>query len=624
MKYRILLCVVIIWLLTLNSTVSGQSPVHEIAQKLQEIDSTMYRNPAGAKAALLHLAKLYPAAPDSSKGLIYLKLATALGMTNNLDSGIWATREAIRMFEKKSLEKTCSFRMLAILYRLKGDYVNAESAITASLQINDSLVHDAYQKVITLQEYGNLCVDIRQFQKGTGMYLKALDIASTSGYKDPVGISTAVKLRINLAEAYIANKNYSFAIRELIPSLRLLDSLKDEEGYLRSGISLANSYLESGDLKSCDSLLIALNVLAKKIGNDELKAYVLHLKASALAARKEFRASLPFHREAFEILEKNRSAFLIECMNAYLEAMNTTSDHAEALRVIHNPIVVDAFENEEPYEQLNFKMNAIRFLRTELTREALEEYYTDIIRLQKKVSEQEQKNSATELQAKYQFDKQQESEQLLIRENSLLKEKAEFKRLQLFLFIAIAMLVIIILSMNLRRVRQRALLQSNELKAQQQEIRFQKDRSEWMEREKSFRDQLVNQQKIVLTQAIADKDEMSRKLKELVTENKEQRRIELLDQLEKSKDKKLNIEVLLSQFNAVYPTFASQLLKKFPKLSQADVQFCTLVRMNLTTKEISILLNIEPRSIYIKKYRTMEKMGLGENDDFENMVFEIG
>jgi DNA-binding CsgD family transcriptional regulator len=185
-------------------------------------------------------------------------------------------------------------------------------------------------------------------------------------------------------------------------------------------------------------------------------------------------------------------------------------------------------------------------------------------------------------------------------------------------------LIIVILIMTLVRFRQRALIESEKLKTNQRELAFQKDRSDWMEREKSFRDQLINQQKIVLTQAIADKEEMDLRLKELVKEKQEERRKELLEQLEKSKDKKLNIEILLAEFNAIQPTFTSQLLKKYPELSGADIQFCTLIRMNLTTKEISVLLNIEPQSIYKKKYRAIEKMGLSEVEDFEKVLFGIG
>lgn len=79
----------------------------------------------------------------------------------------------------------------------------------------------------------------------------------------------------------------------------------------------------------------------------------------------------------------------------------------------------------------------------------------------------------------------------------------------------------------------------------------------------------------------------------------------------------------MSHFSKVYPGFTSALVTQYPKLSPADVQFCSLIRMNLMTKEISRLLHIEPRSIYVKKYRIMEKMGLGAGDDFEQIIFSL-
>jgi len=48
-----------------------------------------------------------------------------------------------------------------------------------------------------------------------------------------------------------------------------------------------------------------------------------------------------------------------------------------------------------------------------------------------------------------------------------------------------------------------------------------------------------------------------------------------------------------------------------------------MCRMNLSTKEISSLFNIEHRSVYARKYRIMDKMGLGKDDDFEQVLFSI-
>ena len=109
----------------------------------------------------------------------------------------------------------------------------------------------------------------------------------------------------------------------------------------------------------------------------------------------------------------------------------------------------------------------------------------------------------------------------------------------------------------------------------------------------------------------------------MVQEQQQSQRQELVAQFELIKHNNLGVDLLVTQFNALYPSFSQKLIRKFPKLSQPDVQFCIFVRMNLTTKEIAALLNIEPRSIYVKKYRIMEKMGLGENDDFEQLLYGI-
>jgi DNA-binding CsgD family transcriptional regulator len=45
--------------------------------------------------------------------------------------------------------------------------------------------------------------------------------------------------------------------------------------------------------------------------------------------------------------------------------------------------------------------------------------------------------------------------------------------------------------------------------------------------------------------------------------------------------------------------------------------------MNLSTKEISSLFNIEQRSVYARKYRIMKKIGLNEDDNLESVLFAI-
>lgn len=603
----------------------GQSVDSSLVKKITQIGDYMFSDPVTAKSELLQLLKENKNASDYNRGMICLKLATTLGMTNNLDSAFFYSQEAIRLFPDDRQEKAGSLKLIATLYRLSGDYTNAESAIIRSLSLNDSLWKDTLLKAITLQEYGGICLDQHNYFKATTLFLKAIDLISSTDITKTRAQYFVVKLRTNLAEAYLVSGNYPFAIREFTKTLQELKTFKDEEGWLRAGLQLTEAYIRNGNYKDADSLIDQLKPVASKINNEELLAYVQLKEGQIAIAYKQFSIAVAAMRKAYKVLKRNNSSSLIsDCVNNYLIALSYTNERTEALGIIHDKTVKSAVSNALPVDRLTFMRLAIGFTHDNMTADETNDYYQQLLLLADSVNEQKQKESASEIQAKYQFERQQEDERKLVQENNLLKENAAFKRKQFFFFIAIALLVTLLMVMIALRLRQRTLMQSNLLKTSKQEIKFQKERNEWMEREKSFRDQLINQQRVVLTQAIADKEEMDLRLQELVKEKQEERRNELLEQLEKNKDKKLNIEILLAQFNAIHPTFGSQLLKIYPALSPADIQFCTLFRMNLTTKEISVLLNIEPRSIYKKKYRTMEKMGLGQDDDFEKVLFGIG
>jgi hypothetical protein len=274
-------------------------------------------------------------------------------------------------------------------------------------------------------------------------------------------------------------------------------------------------------------------------------------------------------------------------------------------------------------ERLDYLKASIRFRWNSYSLSELQAYYQELLRLETAVTEEQQLQSSKELQAKYQFEKQELKTQSLEKENQFLRKEKMFEQWRLYSILAIGSLLGVILLLNLHRHRQRARSQSLRLQSQEQEIEFQKQRTNWAEKEKELRDQLIQQQKNLLSRALQEAEENKTQLEQVIRENEESKRKELLEQFEHSKQEKLGLDSLIIQFNSIHPTFTATLLRLYPALSQADIQFCTLFRMNLTTKEISILMNIEPRSIYQKKYRIMKKMGFGEDDNFERMMFEI-
>ncbi|MDX1447390.1 hypothetical protein, partial [Lishizhenia sp.] len=56
--------------------------------------------------------------------------------------------------------------------------------------------------------------------------------------------------------------------------------------------------------------------------------------------------------------------------------------------------------------------------------------------------------------------------------------------------------------------------------------------------------------------------------------------------------------------------FFIKLQNKFPKLTENDLKLCGLIRLKLTTKQISIVKSITPDSVKVSKHRLSKKLGV--------------
>ena len=612
--------IVLIGLILFQGFVFGQSSVKDINNEIKKIETYLFQNPMQGKTDLLMLLEKNPSAQDSTKGNIYLKLATAFGMINQLDSGLWAANHSIDFYNHE-MGKAYALRMKAILYRIKGEYPLAEAALKKGLSLNDSIWKNKPIKATLLQEYASLNNDQNKFYIATQLYLKALETVDAPGYNDPNLMFNRLKIQVNLAEAYSLSGNHDFAIRLFDEVLPKLDSIKDYDGYIRSGYRLADSYIKTNQCASAEKLANKLLPMTEALKNEELKSYIILILGMSRSHQQKYGEAIPYYRQSFELMKKNQSAFILDCAIPYLSALKNTNGGEEARQMINSQSVQTALASAMKSTLLNFKKVAVNFIWNDMSPNQLQSYYQDILQLSDTVNSESQKQQALDIQAKYQFEEQEKNTKLLTKENELLRSSEDYKRKQIYLIIIIASLLIATILLSALRIRQRSRTQALELEAQKKENEIQKQQTEWAVQEKYYRDKILEQQKIVLTQTLADSEELKVKLNQLVEEQVLERRKEMLEQFEKTKEEKLGLDKLLVQFNNINPSFNSGLLKSYPKLSQSDLQFCNLYRMNISTKDIASLLLIEPRSIYAKKYRIMEKMGLGKEDDFNIIIF---
>lgn len=96
-----------------------------------------------------------------------------------------------------------------------------------------------------------------------------------------------------------------------------------------------------------------------------------------------------------------------------------------------------------------------------------------------------------------------------------------------------------------------------------------------------------------------------------------------LKELLKSDLNSLKIISFYSDFAKVYPNFNDSLYKIIPKITVHELKLCSLIRMNLTAKEVSRIMNITPASVNKARYRLRKKIGFESKEDLDLFLLNI-
>ncbi len=152
-------------------------------------------------------------------------------------------------------------------------------------------------------------------------------------------------------------------------------------------------------------------------------------------------------------------------------------------------------------------------------------------------------------------------------------------------------------------------------------------RNEKLESDLNFK----NQQLALSTMHIVQKNEVLNKVKQEintlqkvinnpVAETELKKLISLLSNDDRLDD---DWESFAYHFDQVHTDFLRRLKEKYPNLSPKDQKLCAYLRMNLSTKEISPLLNISIRGVEISRYRLRKKLQLDSSVNLNDFMMNF-
>ncbi len=123
---------------------------------------------------------------------------------------------------------------------------------------------------------------------------------------------------------------------------------------------------------------------------------------------------------------------------------------------------------------------------------------------------------------------------------------------------------------------------------------------------------------------------VDQKVAETEVSNLEQRNQILETDLKKSLSELLRSDLTQADFNSffaefekIHPNFNETLIKFIPDITAYELKLCSLIRMNLSAKEISGLMNITPASVNTARYRLRKKINLDSKEDLDLFIINI-
>lgn len=76
-------------------------------------------------------------------------------------------------------------------------------------------------------------------------------------------------------------------------------------------------------------------------------------------------------------------------------------------------------------------------------------------------------------------------------------------------------------------------------------------------------------------------------------------------------------------FESINKNFYSKLKTEYPDISPNDLKICALIKLNMSIKEMAVILNISPDSVKTARYRLRKKLQLDTEDNLTDFILSL-
>lgn len=465
-----------------------------------------------------------------------------------------------------------------------------ESERLANIIKSDSLLNNANLNLATAY------YRLENYPKAVQLYYKL--IHNSEEHPNPDLLFTAY---LNLGNIYILQSDYKMGIVKYTKALDYLKAKTERNLERKAGIfnNLGGTYKE---IKDYDKATIYLNEalkISKQIGDQANVANILNNQGQVYQHQRKNDLALKKYLEAMEIRKKTKDSTGIISSNYRLGQYYYSLGNLKAAE----PYLKKVTSIKKDLGSLNILSQSSLYLYRIYKQQGKYKEALAAIELNKETNDslfnETRTRKIAQLEMQFEFDRKQSEQATKQRERDLYSWLIAIS-------LALSLIIITLLFFLQKNKARRSQLKQAHLQLEKKNL----------EKDIELKDKELTAQVLNLIQKNELIDVISEKLLEIKQDMgpESQRAVQkVIIDLQSNLQPELLKEFKL-RFQHIHKDFFDVLNEKFPDLSPSELRLCAFLKLNLTTKEISAITNISPKSIEIARTRLRKKLNLTGTD----------
>lgn len=539
-------------------------------------------------------------------------------LKNNTDSSLYFYNKALPYINEYKYPKLYGriLRNKAGSYKKRGEHTEALRLLEKAEPYYKAANDEKGIAVIYGEIASNYNVML-QSDEAINYLLKAINILEKTNDKNYLPT-----IKMSLANTYLNIGNLDFAsdlYREVIKSHKELNLVKN----------YCIALLNYGDcltrLKKYNEAQKALNDALPgflKFNDHELVGATYSKLGRLQEEQGNYNGAESYYNVAFQKALAYSSPRTVEIGAEYMNVLNRLKKYDEALKIINSIEKPGLLNKANVSEKLFFENQKVETYRNINNPDKAITSLQNTLKLKDTLQKETDSNTETlKLQQEYQNKYQGQKNATLQSTNEHLKEELHSNRIVTLIPLlgACILLISIIIVYSLKN------------KENKKQLMLAKAKKELLEREyenikkiNRIHQENIEHKKQELVSGMISLSTLEGNISRLITLCKETPADlcieDIKGQLQSLTSEKDYWNLFRKRFTETYSGFQKNLEKNYPALSKNDLFFCSILKLNLPYKDMSTLMQVSPETIVKKKYRVKKKMEIETEQELENIL----